>query len=133
MQAKSRFSDNPLAFAGLWERPERNAKLAASMRGKPMPAHVKAMLLKLRLGSRHSRATRKKMSATHKRLGSLPPCGRLWTPQEEALLGTSFDRMVAVALGRTWSAVATRREKLGIPSYRLGRLLRRGRKRKRAG
>jgi hypothetical protein len=47
------------------QRPERNAKLAASMRGKPMPSHVKAMLLATHLGKRLSKATRRKMSETH--------------------------------------------------------------------
>jgi hypothetical protein len=83
------------------------------------------MLLKSHLGKRHSLATRRKLSETHKRRGTLVPDIRVWTPQEDALLGTSFDKMVAVALSRTKSAVAQRREKLGIPSYRLGRLLRR--------
>jgi hypothetical protein len=36
--------------------PERNAKIAAARRGKPVPPHVQAMLRTMQLGKRASRA-----------------------------------------------------------------------------
>jgi hypothetical protein len=100
--------------------PERAAKIAAAKRGKPRPAHVQAMLRGMWLGKKHSKATRRKMSESQKRLGRIIN-GRAWRPEEEALLGTDIDRAVAKALGRTWGAVCSRRERLGIPSFRLKR------------
>src|SRR5262245_53061946 len=44
--------------------PERNAKIAAAMRGRKMPAHVKAKLLATHLGKKLSKATRRRMSET---------------------------------------------------------------------
>jgi hypothetical protein len=40
-----------------------------------------------------------------------------WTKQEDALLGTDKDRVIAVKLQRSSVAVAVRRKKLGIESY----------------
>jgi hypothetical protein len=97
--------------------PERAAKIAAAKRGKPRPLHVQAMLRIMQLGKRPSKATRRKMSETHRRLGRIVN-GRAWRPEEDAMLGTDIDRAVAQALGRTWGAVCCRRERLGIQSFR---------------
>jgi len=40
-----------------------------------------------------------------------------WTEQEDALLGTDKDRVIAAKLRRSSVAVTVRRTKLGIPSY----------------
>jgi hypothetical protein len=41
---------------------------------------------------------------------------RLWSPDEETLLGTDADRVIAVKLGRSERAVGRRRQELGIKS-----------------
>jgi hypothetical protein len=98
--------------------PARAAKIAAAKLGKPRPAHVQEMLRRMWLGKRHSKATRRKMSESQKRLGRIIN-GRAWRPEEDAMLGTDIDRVIAEKLGRTWSSVCSRREGLGIPSFRL--------------
>lgn len=40
--------------------------------------------------------------------------GEPWTPQEDALLGTTTDRAIAAKLQRSSVAVSNRRTKLGI-------------------
>jgi hypothetical protein len=51
------------------------------------------------------------------RIGHRPPDGaRLWTAEEEALLGTMPDAEVARRIGRTVGAVRSRRGILRIPS-----------------
>jgi hypothetical protein len=47
----------------------------------------------------------------------LDPEQRLWTPQEEALLGTDTDEQIAPKLKRTKTAVGWRRVLLGIPAW----------------
>jgi hypothetical protein len=41
-----------------------------------------------------------------------------WTEQEDALLGTDIDRVIAVKLKRSSTAVANRRMKLGIAAFK---------------
>jgi hypothetical protein len=79
------------------------------------------MLRTFQLGKHPTRATRRKLSEAHKRRGALPPGVRIWTPAEDALLGTDMDKRIAKALGRTWASVCSRRQMLGIASWRLGR------------
>lgn len=43
---------------------------------------------------------------------------RLFTPEEDALLGAATDREIAERLGRSTNTVGVRRARLGIPSYR---------------
>jgi hypothetical protein len=40
-----------------------------------------------------------------------------WTPEQDRLLGTDHDRVIAARIGRTAAAVRARRAKLGIPPY----------------
>lgn len=49
----------------------------------------------------------------------IPPCGlrRLWTPDEEALLGTAPDAEIAQRIGRSKQAVQGRRWLLKIPAW----------------
>src|SRR4051812_9448859 len=58
------------------------------------------------------------MSETRRRVGLPPPGLRPFTADEDALLGTMVDRMVAERTGRDYKTVAARRKKLGIPSFR---------------
>jgi hypothetical protein len=43
------------------------------------------------------------------------PSGPLWTPAEDAMLGTMPDGQLAARIGRTAGSVAARRHKLRIP------------------
>jgi hypothetical protein len=101
------------------QTPEFRAKLSEALRGKPMPEHVKRKLLKANKGRKPSAESRRKMSEAQKRRGSTaePP----WTPQEERLLGTMTDNEVAKTIGRTRTAVNSRRRKLAIPLFALRR------------
>lgn len=49
----------------------------------------------------------------------IPPCGlrRPWTPEEEALVGTASDGVIAKRIGRSREAVQGRRWLLGIPAW----------------
>lgn len=61
-------------------------------------------------GSKHSAATRAKMSKPR------PSYPGAWTPAEDAILGTVPDAEVSARLGRSRGSVAARRHKLGIAS-----------------
>jgi hypothetical protein len=66
--------------------PERRAKIAEAKRGKPRPPHVGEAVAAAHRGKRASEATRRKMSASHKRRGTRPPkAARPWTAEEDAL------------------------------------------------
>jgi len=54
----------------------RRAKIAAAKLGKPRPPEVIEALRRANLGKKLSAATRAKMSATHKRLGTWPPAAK---------------------------------------------------------
>lgn len=43
--------------------------------------------------------------------------GSAWTAEEDALLGTAADRVIAEQLARSSVAVSNRRKKLGIASF----------------
>jgi len=67
--------------------PERAEKIAAAMRGKPLPAHVVAAIVKAHKGKPIGKAQRQKMSDAHKRRGTYPPAaGRPFSLEEESLL-----------------------------------------------
>ncbi len=48
------------------------------------------------------------------RMKTISRDGKPWTPQEDALLGTDTDRVIAEKLGRSTVSVGNRRTKLGI-------------------
>jgi hypothetical protein len=96
---------------------EAKAKKAVARRGKPARHYTRAALDRYR-PHRHTVATRQRMSQRHKRLGHWPPVERVWTPREEALIGTMPDEAVALLTGRTLSAVWCKRQVLRIPSWR---------------
>ena len=56
--------------------PRRRAKIVASKLGKPRPRHVVEAVIAAHLGHRHSEATRRRMSRTHRRRRTRPPQGR---------------------------------------------------------
>jgi hypothetical protein len=95
--------------------PERAAKIAASLRGRPRPAHVIEALVKANKGRKLSAEHRRKMSAAHKRNGR--HVGMSWTAEDLALLGRMKDRDAAERMGRTPTAVAAMRERLGIAPF----------------
>jgi hypothetical protein len=106
--------------------PEVEARRSATLMGRPMNPKVRAIFDRARRQP-HSLETRKKMSETHRRIGTrprhdVPP----WTPEQDALLGTLPDAEVAVMIRRTELAVLTRRCRLRIPCYNSERSKMRG-------
>jgi hypothetical protein len=100
------------------QRPERNAKIAASRRGKPRPRHVIEAMRQGNLGREPTKETRRKMSAAQRRRGAYPPAaGRPFTPEEDAILGTAKDREIAAKLERDIKTIHARRKRLGIPAF----------------
>jgi hypothetical protein len=91
--------------------PERNAKFGAAKRGKPMPPHVAAALLKANLGRKPTPAARKNMSEAQRRRGG-------WTQAKDRLLGTMPDAQLAARFGCAPSVVRHRRQWLRIPAHR---------------
>ncbi len=99
--------------------PEANAKKAEAKRGKPLPAIVLEKARRANLGRPLSDEHRRKMSEAHRRRGTVPPAmsGRLWTPEEEALLGTMPDEEVARRTDRSLGAVRSHRALLNIDGF----------------
>jgi hypothetical protein len=67
------------ALVKMWAKardPVRRAKIAAAKRGVPRPPHVVEGMRQRMLGRKPSAATRAKMSATHKRIGTWPPAAK---------------------------------------------------------
>ena len=97
--------------------PEANAKKSAWRTGRPAPPSVLPILAGARLLLR-TPAALKKLSDTHKRLGTRPPAaGKPWSAAEDTLLGRRPDAEVATRCRRTLWAVQHRRRVLGIPRF----------------
>src|SRR5947209_8042232 len=65
--------------------PVRRAKIAAAKLGIPRPPEVVAKMAASKRGSRHSEATRRKMSLSHEKQWLRAPLSRRrWTAQEDA-------------------------------------------------
>jgi len=93
--------------------PTRREKIGAALRGKPRPWKVIKAVIDAHTGSKHSVATKAKMSATHKARGTRPSTiGRAWTAEEDGLVRTLPAAKAAVATRRTLSAVYSRRHVL---------------------
>ena len=58
-----------------------------------------------------SRQVRERMARTGQHID---PDLRLWTAKEDRLLGTARDDQIALQINRTWAAIRTRRNILGI-------------------
>jgi hypothetical protein len=85
-------------------RKELNAKTAASLRGKRLPPEL--------VEQRRQQALRLNLAQY---LRAYDP-GDRWTQEEFAFLGTLPDAEVAARIGRTETAVRTKRIRRGIPS-----------------
>jgi hypothetical protein len=96
--------------------PEACAKKSAALRGKPpSPNSVAALVARNKLprSPEHGRH----ISEALRRIGHRPADGaRLWTAEEDALLGTMRDVEVARRIGHTVKSVRARRRVLRIPS-----------------
>jgi hypothetical protein len=95
--------------------PERRAKIAAALRGKPRPRHVGQAVGRSRKGVPHTKVAKRRMSTAQKARGSggANP-GRPWTPEEDALVRALDPVEVAMRVGRSLKAVWNRRHKLGV-------------------
>jgi hypothetical protein len=99
--------------------PARCAKIAATKRGKPRPAHVGAAVAAAHRGTERSAEARRKMSEVHRLRGTRPPkVGTPWTEQEDELVRTLPAKEVAKRTGRTPVAVWARRRVLQLPDGR---------------
>jgi hypothetical protein len=96
--------------------PEANAKKAAAKRGRPMHPNSRAALDRARKRP-FTAEHRRHLSEARRRLGHRPPVGELWTPEEDALLGTMPEADVSRRTGRTVVAIRDRRRVLRIPSF----------------
>jgi len=121
------YANSPAGRAALrkaWAKardPERCAKIAAK-RGKKRPAAVVAAMRARMLGSRLSSATRRKMSAAHRRRGTRPPwLGPSWSAEEDEVIRTSPAVEATERTGRSLSAVYSRRSALGVNDGRTTR------------
>ncbi|HEX5106402.1 MAG TPA: hypothetical protein VFV87_21430 [Pirellulaceae bacterium] len=95
--------------------PARARKIAKAKRGVARPPHVIETMRKAHLGKPLPEATRKKMSATHRKRGTRPPGQNPpWSSKEDRLVRTKRPAEVVRLTGRTWSAVVSRRYVLGI-------------------
>jgi hypothetical protein len=100
-----------------------SGRAASSERRKGKPAHPKVKLALLRASRRKRSKQHKKSIADALRKRNIhPPTERPWTPDEHARLGTTLDRHVAAAIGRTVAAVRSRRKIFQIPESRHSRL-----------
>jgi hypothetical protein len=94
--------------------PEANAKKSASMRAKPKPPHVLEALRRANVGKKHTPAQRARRAEAMRRNGRRPPVGRVWAPEEVAILGVVPDEETAQRTGRSLVAVMCKRLKLRI-------------------
>jgi hypothetical protein len=101
-----------------WSSPERREKIAASLRGKPKPAHVVEAMRKGQTGKPHDEAARARMSEAHRRRGTLVPGTKPWTAEEDEAVKTMRPKEAAERTGRTLQAVWARRQALGLPDGR---------------
>lgn len=99
--------------------PERCRKIAEARRGKPRPPHVLKAMHSARRGVPHTEETRRRMSETHRRRGTLVPGTIPWTAEQDELLRTLPAVEVARRTGRSLTAVYARRSKLGVKDGRI--------------
>lgn len=97
----------------------RRAKIARSRIGKPRPKHVGEAVRKANLGRSLSDEHRRKMSESHRKIGTRPPwLNKAWEPWEDQLVRTLPTEDVMKKTGRSRVAVHMRRGKLGLPDGR---------------
>ena len=90
--------------------PERCRKIAEAKRGMPRPPHVLEAMHQAWRGSHHSEATRRRMSRTHRRRGTMVPGTKVWTAEEDELVRKLPVEQAAKKTGRSLSAVYARRK-----------------------
>ncbi len=94
----------------------RRTKIAAAKQGKPRPPHIQAKLRTARIGQKASKATRQKMSQSHRQRGTRPPwLNPAWSVEEDALVRRLPAKEAAAKTGRSLAAVYCRRSELGVP------------------
>jgi hypothetical protein len=71
-----------------------------------------------RRGLKHTEETRRRMSETHRRRGTLVPGTVPWTADEDELIRTLPAEEVARRTERSLHAVYSRRQMLGVPDGR---------------
>jgi hypothetical protein len=98
--------------------PERRRKIAEARRGKPRPPHVLEAMHNARRGVPHTEESRRRMSETHRRHGTLVPGTVQWTAAEDELVRTLPTAEVARRTGRSLQAVYARRSRLQLPDGR---------------
>ncbi len=98
--------------------PERRPKITEERRGKPPPRHVIEAMRQARLGMRHTEESRRKMSQSHRRRGTLVPGIRVWTAEEDEWVRVLPAEEVARRTRRSLKAVYARRRRLGVPDGR---------------
>lgn len=123
-QLLSTHAQEPAVVAGLAKAqaksgdPRRRAKLAAAMRGRKMERHVVEALAAQRRGTKHREESRRKMSETHRRWGTLVPGTQVWTEREDALVRSLPAAEASRQTGRTLTEVFHRRRVLGLADGR---------------
>ena len=90
--------------------PERCRKIAEAKRGNPRPPHVLEAMHQAWRGSHHSEATRRRMSRTHRRRGTMVPGTKVWTAEEDELVRKLPVEQAAKKTGRSLSALSARRK-----------------------
>jgi len=123
-----RSQTNPAIVGGLAKAhgkaqdPERRAKISAAQRGRPRPPGVLQAAWDANRGRMHTAEARAKMSTAQRRRGARPPkAGRAWTAEEDVLVRSLPASEVVIWIGRTLSAVYTRRHQLGLNDGRTTR------------
>jgi hypothetical protein len=81
--------------------------------GKPRPPHVVEAIRRAKLGSHQKEETRRRMSRTHRKRGTLVPGTIPWTAEEDEWVKTIPAEEAAKRTGRSLSAVYPRRWRLG--------------------
>lgn len=96
--------------------PVRIAKLAAALRGRKRPRYVGRKISKALKVRPKSEETRRRLSETHKRRGTVPVKSRdlLWSAKEDELVRTLRPIEVARKSGRSLDAVYNRRRLLKL-------------------
>jgi hypothetical protein len=82
------------------------------------PPHVLDALHEASRGWHHSEETRRKMSESHRKRGTMVPGTKVWTAQEDEWVKSLPVEEAARRTGRSVSAVYKRRHRLGIPDER---------------
>ncbi len=98
--------------------PERRRKIAQARKGKPRPPHEVEPMHRAWRGSHHSEETRRRMSQTHKKRGTIVPGIKTWTREEDEQVKSLPPEEAARQIGRSLRAVYARRRRLGMPDGR---------------